>query len=309
MSKLVDRIIRHPLRSMALLVVIAALLGALRVMRGSVVAEIDNFETWPGSEISRHPEQTGITGLVAVEFRSKDGRRLAGWWVPPRRRAAVILAHGTHADRSSLLPETRLLADAGFGVLAFDWPGFGLSENDGPVRWDARERMALTAAIDWLAARDDVDATSIGAFGLSMGAYILAQVASDDTRLNAVVLAAAPAEMVAQTEYEHSRWGFLTEEPAVIALRLSGMPLAEMVPRDVVSRIGPRPLLIIGGSEDPVVAASMLRELFAAARQPKELWIVPGAGHGFYFQTAPDEYRHKLVDFFSRSLEPSVPTH
>jgi dipeptidyl aminopeptidase/acylaminoacyl peptidase len=100
---------------------------------------------------------------------------MAGWYAPSRNRAAVVLVHGTGADRSSLLADTRILTDAGFGTLALDIPGQGQSE--GRTRWGVPERQAISAAVDWLSARDEVDPQRIGGFGLSMGAYVLTQAA------------------------------------------------------------------------------------------------------------------------------------
>jgi len=142
-----------------------------------------DFTPWPGAAILRHPEQTGVPNLGAISFKTADGLRIAGWYAPSRNRAAVILTHGTNADRSVLLPEIHLLANAGFGVLAFDWPGNG--ESEGHVQWGEGERQALRAAVDWLAHRTEVDAHKIGGLGFSIGGYMMAQVAATDTRLHA----------------------------------------------------------------------------------------------------------------------------
>jgi fermentation-respiration switch protein FrsA (DUF1100 family) len=135
-----------------------------------------------------------------------------------------------------------------------------------------------------------------------MGGYILAQVAAREARLRAVVLAAAPSEIAEQTRWEHRRWGPLSELPAALALRWSGMPLGEASPESVVSSIAPRHVFFVGGGADPIVPETMTRRLYEAAREPKTLWIVEGAGHGNYQLVAPDEYRSRLVEFFSRVL-------
>jgi fermentation-respiration switch protein FrsA (DUF1100 family) len=46
----------------------------------------------------------------------------------------------------------------------------------------------------------------------------------------------------------------------------------------------------------------MARELFRAAAEPKELWIVPGAGHGGYGAAAGGEYERRLIAFFGAAL-------
>jgi dipeptidyl aminopeptidase/acylaminoacyl peptidase len=240
--------------------------------------------------------------LTSVSFVSGSGNKILGWYAPPSNKAAIILAHGTNADRTALLPELRFLTAAGFGVLSIDWPGDGGSE--GEVHWDQHERNALTSAVDWLLTRDDVDPSKIGAFGFSMGGYITAQVASYDRRISAVALAAAPTDFAEYTQWDNRAWGWLSEFPAMQAVRAAKMPLTELRAIDVVQKISPRPLLIIGGDADATIPEWMTRKLFAAAGEPKSLWIAHGAGHGNYSITAPDAYKAQVLEFFSRNLAP-----
>lgn len=274
-------------------------LFALRIAVSNYRGELGDYTRWPPNEISRHPERTGITGLREVFFSAPDEPRVAGWYAPSQNRAAIVLIHGTGADRASLLAETRILADAGFGVLAMDLPGQGGSE--GQTRWGVPERHAIIAAVDWLAGQEGVDPERIGGFGLSMGAYVLAQAAVLDKKLRAVTLAACPNDVVEQNWVTSGKWGLLSQLPTYWALRASGQAL-DMLPKDVIGAIAPRAVFILGGTLDETVPEYMGRQLFAAAGSPKELWIVPGARHGDYVHVAPQEYRARLTDFFRRSL-------
>jgi dipeptidyl aminopeptidase/acylaminoacyl peptidase len=253
----------------------------------------------PPAAISRHPERAGIEGLHEISFSSAAGPRLAGWYAPSRNRAAVILVHGTGADRSSLLFETGFLSQAGFGVLAVDLPGQGASE--GRTRWGVPERLAIIAAVDWLRARSDVDPERIGGFGLSMGAYVLTQAAVLDPRLRAVALVSSPSEVVEHNWLATAKWGLLTQVPCYVALRAYGQSL-DMPPKNVIGAISPRAVLIIGGVLDPLVPAFMAQQLFSAAGLPKELWLVPRAHHDDFAQAAGPEYRNRIAGFFDRTL-------
>lgn len=272
---------------------------ALRVAIRSYLDEASDFERAPVPEISRQPESTGIPGLEEVRFGPADAP-LAGWYAPSRNRAAVILAHGTGADRSSLLPETRLLAHAGFGVLALDFPGQGSSA--GRTRWGRGEREAIGMAIDWLAARADVDPSRIGALGVSLGGYIVLQAAAKDSRLRAIVLASTPADIVDETRLASRRWGPLSEWPALWALQRSGMPYDELKPRDIIGSVSPRAVFLIGGAEDGWVPETEVRALYRAARDPKRLWIVQNGAHGGFAVAAPLEYERALGGFFAEFL-------
>jgi alpha/beta superfamily hydrolase len=48
---------------------------------------------------------------------------------------------------------------------------------------------------------------------------------------------------------------------------------------DDIDRLAPTPLLLIHGSDDTVSPSRVAQQLFARAREPKELVIIPGAGH------------------------------
>jgi dipeptidyl aminopeptidase/acylaminoacyl peptidase len=284
----------------ALLLMGAGSMAAIYIAARSYWGERSDFVRWPRSAITEHPEQTGIASLLEISFSGAAGLRLAAWYVPSQDRAAIVLVHGTNADRGSVLTEIKIFADAGFGVLALDLPGQGASE--GRTLWGASERQAISAAIDWLIRREEIDPQRIGGFGLSMGGVIMIQAAVLDHRLRAVALAAAPSDVFLQTRISSNRWGVLSEIPAIWALRASGMAYDDMVPIKVVGEIAPRPIFVLGGDADTVVPEAMTRSLYQAAGEPKTLWIVHGAGHGGYAQIAPQEYSTRLIDFFRRSL-------
>lgn len=239
-----------------------------------------------------------LDGVLDASFGA-DGATLRGWYVPSKNRAAVIFVHGSGGDRASLLYEARLLANRGYGVLAYDLPGHG--ESGGEIRWAEPERASLRAALTWLAARPEVDGLRIGALGFSLGGYVVAQVAATDERVRAVVLSGTPADPVEQVRFQHRRFSWLTQAPALWVLFRGGMDL-KLRAVDYVDKLAPRPLLVIHGSEDATVPSVMAEQLFARAQQPKELLLLQGAGHG-HFDPFP-EYGLRLTTFFDRALAP-----
>lgn len=62
------------------------------------------------------------------------------------------------------------------------------------------------------------------------------------------------------------------------------------------------PTLFIHGGNDEFVPTSMVNELFEACRSEKELFIVPGAGHGAALDTDPDGYIAKVKDFTEKYI-------
>ena len=79
-----------------------------------------------------------------------------------------------------------------------------------------------------------------------------------------------------------------------------GVSIRRFSPVEEVGRIAPRPLFLIHAERDLRIPLSDAQELLAAAGEPKELWIVPGADHGEPWMVAKEEFEKKLVGFFRK---------
>lgn len=286
-------------KAVAALMLVVAVVGGCGRVAQVFRREIAVFHP-PHGPIARPPAFGALAALLDVTFSSAKGAQLRGWMLPSRNGATIIMTHGSEGDRRQLLPQASMLSERGYGVLLFDWPGHG--ESSGRVVWGDGERLALAAAIDFVAAQAGHDGARIGALGFSMGGAIVAQVAAYDSRLRAVVLEGTFADAVEQTRYMYGRSGIVLQWPARLGDWWAGMDLAAMRPIDAVGAIAPRPLLLIGGAQDPVVPAWMVRHLYDAARDPKEIWIVPDAGHGEYQRLAAEEYAARIGAFFDHAL-------
>ena len=64
------------------------------------------------------------------------------------------------------------------------------------------------------------------------------------------------------------------------------------------------PVLVVGGSRDAHTTEEETRELFAAAAEPRELWIVEGAAHQDFSRYDPAGYDAHVVAFLRRALVP-----
>ena len=280
---------------------LALLLVAIIVGRNYYYAA-EIFAQVPLSPLLRRPASATIAGFQDVRFVADDGVTLSAWYMPSKNGAAIVLLHGTSDDRTSLLPEIRFLAAAGFGVLAYDGPGYGLS--GGTVRWGASAEGAARAGVRWLLQQPQPlgRPLRVGGLGLSLGAYTLVQAAADDARIGAVVVEASPPDIVANTLWEHRKWGALSQWPAMLALQRSPELLARPGAEARIAAISPRPVLLIGGDRDTTIPLFMTERLFRHAAAPKELWVAHGAMHGRYIEVFPQEYPARVVGFFRRAL-------
>jgi fermentation-respiration switch protein FrsA (DUF1100 family) len=62
------------------------------------------------------------------------------------------------------------------------------------------------------------------------------------------------------------------------------------------------PKFFIAGSEDKYTPLNESRQMFESARDPKEFWIVNGAGHEDLYRFECHEYERRVLEFFSQYL-------
>jgi fermentation-respiration switch protein FrsA (DUF1100 family) len=236
-----------------------------------------------------------------VSFTTSDGLELSGWYIPSENRAAVIAFPG----RSGPQRPARMLARHGYGVLLFDRRGEGESEGDPNVFGWAGERD-LRAAVEYLRRRPDIDPDRIGGIGLSVGGEMMLEAAAESDGLKAVVsegagirslresLAIPETRMRIEASLVH-----LVTTPGV-ALFSNTLPPASLV--DLVGRIAPRPVFIIYAVPGQGGEAELSQAFYDAAREPKTIWHVPGAGHTGGIEAQPEEYERRVVAFFDDAL-------
>ncbi|OGO51129.1 MAG: hypothetical protein A2148_07190, partial [Chloroflexi bacterium RBG_16_68_14] len=249
-----------------------------------------------------------------VSFPSRDGTRLAGWFIPARTAApapAVVLSHGWARSRAELLPHANFLHRAGFAVLAFDYRHRGKSGGDA-ITLGLRERGDLLGALDALSARPEVDAGRLGVLGMSMGAVVAILVAAHDQRVRAVVAECPYATQEAIMARALRHYFYLPHFPFAplgkwLIERRLGQSLDGPQPFDVVVALSPRPIFLIADERDAVIGADETERLFQEAREPKRFWLIPGAAHARGWQAAPEEYERRVLDFLREALAPDDP--
>jgi uncharacterized protein len=245
------------------------------------------------------PEASGLAGAVDVEYGQSDGQPLRGWYAPSTNGAAIVFVHGAGGDRRSLAREAALLRGDGFGVLLIDLPGQG--ESGGQITAGRSEEAAILAAVDWLARQDAGGGLRIGGLSFSLGSQFLVRAAAAEPRLRAVVLEAASTSIIDRVRASHRQHPWLGVLPATLAFFQSGTNPWDADGREAVSAIAPRPVLLVGGSEDPMATPTMAQELLARAGPGGRLETFP-TGHGGYWEAGPERYPALLRSFFGTAL-------
>jgi pimeloyl-ACP methyl ester carboxylesterase len=199
-----------------------------------------------------------------VQIMTSDGLQLGAWYVPARRQAdafTILVANGNAGDRSLRAPLARALANQGFGVLLFDYRGYGGNPGSPSEEGLARDvRAAHRFLID-----EGVPGERLLYYGESLGAAVVAELATE--HLPAGLVLRSPFTDLASVGQIH--YPFLP----VRALLKDRFPVAEHVARITV------PITVVYGTEDSIVPPEESRRSVAATRGPIRLVAVEGADH------------------------------
>lgn len=280
--------------------------AALILVTGAVAASLALFEL--GGRLTRPvPERIGPAPAdlrsESISFTSRSGSTIRGWLTRGSPGGGVVLLlPGVRANRLAMTPRARLLASEGFATLAIDLQATGESSGEA-ITFGWRERYDVVAAIETL--QRILPSERIGIIGTSLGGAA-AILAAPDLHVHAVVLEAVyPALDAAIENRLRMRLGPAGGMLAPLLLwqvkpRLGVSPAA-LRPIDRIGALR-APVFILSGADDRHTTMEDTRRLYAAAPDPKELWIVPGAAHVDLLHAAGDEYRRRIVAFLDPTL-------
>ena len=200
-----------------------------------------------------------------------------------------------------------VFAKAGYVTLCIDMPVFGkratISESaySKALLWHDKALICdmladHQSALTWLLARDDVDHTRVGAFGMSMGCTLSYWLAAVDERITAVAHLCCFADLRTMIETgAHDGHGIYLVVPGLLDEADAGA---------IGALIAPRPQLVCIGEADkltPIPAFEMAwHEMARSYAGEDTLYLVrePGVGH----QETPN-MRKATLAFFEKYLK------
>lgn len=230
----------------------------------------------PRTTMVMSPDRIGLD-YEAVSLRASDGTRLAAWFLPAEGEAqgTVLYLHGIAANISTRLRDVAWLPAAGFNVLALDYRGYGASEGTPTLEG---VQLDIDAAVRSLVSRPDVDASRLVVLGQSLGASLAVYYVAHScyrSRFRALILDSPFSDY--RTIAEETLEGFLPVR-ALKWLVKRTVP-DRYSPQAAIEAVSPVPVLFIHGDRDATIPLHHSQRLFDLAGEPKQLWIVPGAGH------------------------------
>ena len=222
-----------------------------------------------------------------VCLATADGLNLRAWYFRAARAGAptVLFLHGNAGDIGNHLPWAKFLINAGYGVLALEYRGYGGnpgSPSEAGLIADGRAGLAFLN-------QQGIADGGIVLYGESLGTGVAVQLAAEH----------AVKAMVLRSPY--------TSIADVAAIQFPYIPARWLVRDrfDSLAKIGlsHAPLFVFHGAADALIPQALGRQLFDAAPQPKTWLSVPGVGHNDV-QTPAAE--HAVLDFLGAL--PPVPS-
>lgn len=240
--------------------------------------------------------------IESVSFTTSDQQTLAGWLVPADKSdKGIVLLHGYSGTRNQMVRRAQIFRAMGFTALLYDARACGESSGE-HIGFGYLERPDLLAAINLLKQRG---CNQIACLGVSQGGATILLAAEDLPDLKCVICESAYDELEHALDRRLRHYtgtpGWLGGSLVVpFAEHRLGLSIDDLKPIDHIAKLR-CPVFIISGALDDKTWPQDTQRLFDAAREPKELWMIPDARHEDLFRFPG--YEEKTRDFLKRCFE------
>ncbi|WP_048000307.1 alpha/beta hydrolase [Lactiplantibacillus herbarum] len=240
-------------------------------------------------------------------IESHDHLKLVAWYIPAKNsRKTVVLAHGFAGNKSLMGAWAGMYHELGYNVLVPDARAAGDSQGN-------------AIGYGWLERRDDLqwartvvkrtNTTQIVMSGISMGAAGMTMASGEQQipQIKAYVVDSPFTSANAIISYQAGQLYHLPAFPLVNVTSLitkmrAGYSFKEA---NAVTQVRKNhlPIMIISGTKDDFVPTSMSKSLYKNANQPKELWLVKGAGHTTAITQDYQRYKQHVRKFLEQYVK------
>ncbi|MEB3210681.1 MAG: alpha/beta fold hydrolase [Leptolyngbyaceae bacterium] len=280
----------HPERSIRR---IGIIVGAIALGYLLLCVLLWRFQTrlmfFPSPHLDATPAEVGLT--YTDVWLPSGGGTVHGWWIPPeagRTNAPVVLyLHGNGSNLGDLVNRAQRFHQWGYGSFLIDYRGYGRSS--GPFPNEQRVYEDAEAAWQYVTQQRQMPAQNIVLHGRSLGGAIALYLASRHPEVMGVIVESSFTSMKAMVTDQF--WFLWVPVDRLLHQIFDSLSIVRSLPV---------PLLFIHGTADRVVPPVMSQTLYDAARAPKFLLWVEGAGHTNVPQKGGVRYAEAIIRFVER---------
>lgn len=206
---------------------------------------------------------------LPVETASGQISFIHGWWIPAAEPGAPVWLY-LHGNGSTIGDEVKRafwFHRLGYSSLLIDYRGYGRSRGKFPTESSVYEDVE--SAWNYLTQVRQIPPERIFLYGYSLGGAIAIDLALQHPEIAGVAIEGSFTSMRAMVEHLYNHFLIF---PVDLILNQRFDSLSKV-------RSLSMPLLFIHGTADRLVPSHMSQTLFDTASEPKELLLVPEAGH------------------------------
>ena len=253
------------------------------------------FIFFPSSAIETTPEFFNLDYQevwLPVKTKSGEVERMHGWWIPASQPNAQVLLylHGNGINIGANVAHANRFHRLGFSVLLPDYRGYGRSEGTFPTEASVYQDAAV--AWDYLVQERKIQPEQIFLYGHSLGGAVAIDLAVKQPDAAGLIVESSFTSIRDIVDYQS-------------IYRIFPIDLILNQRFDSIRKVRSLalPVLFIHGTADLRVPATMSQQLYEAAPQPKQLVLIPDAGHNNTAETAGDKYFQMMQKFIQQLKE------
>ncbi len=224
--------------------------------------------------------------LEEVWLPVDDEVTVFGWFIDAGRSSPVLLwCHGNAGNVSHRLENIRQLYQRGISVFIFDYRGYGQSTGEASENGLYQDALA---SYDYLIQQRQISSERLILFGRSLGSGVAGEIAVQRSSAGLIVEGAFPSiQAMADHHYFGLPAGWFMDVEFNLAQKVSALQV---------------PFLAIHGEHDSIVPLALGKQVFDAAREPKQWHVVSGAEHNDVPFVGGEPYFQKIETFLHRVL-------
>jgi uncharacterized protein len=243
---------------------------------------------FPAKQIETTPAAFGTRFEEVWIPVGQRGERLHGWWIPAAQSSpdqpVLLYLHGNAVNIGANAEHANRFHTIGMAVLIIDYRGYGQSDGGFPNEQQVYEDAE--ASWRYLTQTRQIPPQQIFIYGHSLGGAIGIELASRHPNAAGLIVQGSFTSIRQMVDYQMPRRIFPTD--LILNQHFDSIrkvPSLQM------------PLLYIHGLNDDKVPASMSQALYAASPEPKQIYLVPTAGHNDVAQIAGPDYLQVVQQF------------